>query len=94
MSEILSIGGNGTPLQGITNRRSAAASYQPVAGRLGDSAEFSSTAQLLAKLAGLPDVRQDKVDSIKSQIAAGSYDADGDKLDQALESMMNDMLGS
>ena len=37
------------------------------------------------------DVRVDKVTSIRDQIAAGSYDVDGAKLDAAVDKMLDDL---
>ena len=53
-----------------------------------DSLAFSSTFQQIAglhdQLAGQPDVRADKVASLKAQIAAGTYQVDTTALAQRL----------
>ena len=48
--------------------------------RGGDKVELSSTAQLISKLANLPSIRQNLVNSVKSQIAAGTYET-ADKIE-------------
>ena len=53
----------------------------------GDKVELSQHAQLLSKLADIPAVRQDVVDRVKAQIAAGTYDTP-EKLDFALERLV------
>ena len=58
--------------------------------RSSDSVEFSQTAQLLSKLAELPDVRQGLVDRVRSQIADGSYETP-DKLDAAITGLLGDL---
>ena len=75
-----------TPLQRASYRSTAVNGSV----RSSDSVEFSKTAQLLSKLAELPDVRQELVDRVRSQIADGSYETD-DKLDAALNGLIEDL---
>ena len=89
MSEIGSIGGNNTPVQPLGLRRPVQVSVSDVLGRGNDSVEVSQTAQLLAKLSSLPDVRQGLIDNVRSQIAKGAYETP-QKLDTALESALED----
>lgn len=58
-----------------------------------DRAEFSEEAQLLGKLATLPDVRIDKVAEIRAQIEAGTYETQ-EKLDIAVQRAVDDLLGN
>lgn len=58
--------------------------------RSSDSVEFSKTAQLLSKLAELPDVRQELVDRVRSQISSGTYETP-EKLDAAIENLLGDL---
>lgn len=51
-----------------------------------DQLELSETAKLLAKLANLPDVREDLVARVKAEIADGTYET-ADKLDAAIEGL-------
>jgi negative regulator of flagellin synthesis FlgM len=55
-----------------------------------DQVELSNTAQLLSKIADLPDVRQNLVDRVKSSIADGSYESDS-KTDAAIDSLLDDI---
>ena len=67
----------------------AAASSAPARG---DKVEVNSTAAaMLAKLKGAGDVRLDKVSSIKSQIEAGTYDADSKFNDDTLNKLLDDL---
>jgi flagellar biosynthesis anti-sigma factor FlgM len=59
--------------------------------RPADSAEISQAAQLLNKLALMPDVRQDRIDQIRAQLTAGTYGISA-KLDAAIENMGPDLL--
>lgn len=82
----------------------AAAAYQrsnPIA-RLADSApgfqrpadsvELSQGARYLQRFKELPDVRQDRVDTIKQQIADGSYETP-EKFDAAFKALLDDLNG-
>ena len=64
----------------------------PAAGtaRGSDRVEFSQAAQLLSKLSKLPEVRQDVVDRVKAEIAAGNYDTE-EKIDAAIDKMAEDL---
>src|SRR4051812_13388869 len=66
----------------------------PSPGRAGperpsDRVDISDRARFLNKLASLPDIRQDVVDRLRDQVAAGDYDTP-DKLDQALSSLLDE----
>lgn len=83
----------------------AAASYTP-SGRINrppatpaefsrgaDQIELSEAARTLAKLANLPDVREDLVDRIRTEIENGTYETDA-KLDAAIEALAEDLANS
>lgn len=57
-----------------------------------DRAEFSEEAQLLGRLAALPDVRADKVAEVRAQLEAGTYETP-EKLDIAVDRAIADILG-
>jgi hypothetical protein len=60
------------------------------AGRPSDRVELSDRARLLSKLASLPPVRQDLIDTARAAIEAGSYDGE-EVLNQAIEGMLQDL---
>ena len=62
----------------------------PAGSRSGDAVEFSGGVRALSGLSSLPEVRQDRVDSIKAQIEAGGYLSDG-KIDEAVDRMIDSM---
>lgn len=67
---------------------------QPVAPvgavqRGSDQVEVSQLATYLSTLRSLPSVRQDLIDSVKAQIAAGTYDTP-ERFDAALNGLVND----
>jgi flagellar biosynthesis anti-sigma factor FlgM len=56
-----------------------------------DRLELSGASQFLQVLKS-NDVRTDKVAALKAQIADGSYDADGSKLDAATGPLLDELL--
>lgn len=74
------------------NARKAAAQQSAFASRgSGDRVEVSKVAQLRGKLADIPDVRQDLVDRVRSEIDAGDYETD-DKIDAVVDAIFNDIF--
>lgn len=57
-----------------------------------DQVEISSVAKYLNKVSAIPDIRTEKVEEIRQQIAAGTYDVDG-KLSEALDNMLEEYFG-
>ncbi len=53
-----------------------------------DKAEFSTTAQMLSKMADMPEVRQDLVDRVRSEIKLGNYETP-EKIDAAIDSLLD-----
>jgi flagellar biosynthesis anti-sigma factor FlgM len=58
-----------------------------------DQVEISQMARLMSKLSVMPDVRTDKVNTIRQGLADGSYDIES-KLPQALDKMLDEYLGN
>jgi negative regulator of flagellin synthesis FlgM len=57
-----------------------------------DHVEISPLGQMLDGIAGLPDIRHEKVDEIRQQIAANSYESAA-KLEVALDRMLDELMG-
>ena len=58
------------------------------AGRIGqDTVQISDVARYLGEIKKLPDIRQDKVDAVKAQIASGTYET-SDKIDSVVNSLL------
>jgi negative regulator of flagellin synthesis FlgM len=55
-----------------------------------DELDISSEADMVSRARELPDIRADKVASIKAQIAKGTYDTD-EKLDLALSRLLDEI---
>lgn len=89
MSDIGPISPSGAPALDRTGRPRNLADKAPPTGRRSDSVELSLVARLRSRLADVPDVRQDLIDHVKAQIAAGTYDTP-EKFDQALNEMLSE----
>ena len=55
-----------------------------------DQLDISPEADMVSRTRDLPDIRQDRVDSIRQQIAAGTYDT-SEKLDIALSRLLDEL---
>ena len=87
------IGPVGRPEAGALNqpgRPGPASSSGPAArsaGREGDAVELSRTAYLMSRLEAMPDIRQELVDSVRQQIADGTYETP-ERLNAAIEELI------
>ncbi len=55
-----------------------------------DQVELSNKAQYLSKIADLPDVRQDLIESVRAAIDDGTYESD-EKIDTAINNLIEDI---
>ncbi len=69
-----------------------AASADMATRRQRDKVELSVTAQMLSKIADLPDVRTDLVNQVRRQIAAGTYETP-EKLNSAIDALLAEEFG-
>ena len=63
---------------------------RPAAANQADSVDISPAAELAAKLSDIPDIRQDRVNEIRAQIASGTYETD-ERINGALERLLDEM---
>jgi len=90
MSDIAPIGRpSGTTLNS-TDRIQRQSPKPDSPSREKDKAEISKTAQMLSKMADLPEVRQDLVDRVRNEINIGQYETP-EKIDAALDSLLNSL---
>lgn len=88
MSEISPVGQSNAV--GVDLKSTPSSAKGQVARRGADAIELSVQAQLLSRLAKLPDVRQDLVDRVRVEIEADTYDTP-DKIDALLNELEQDM---
>jgi negative regulator of flagellin synthesis FlgM len=62
------------------------------AGSPRDHVEISPLGQMLDGIGQLPEIRQEKVDEIRRQMSAGSYES-SEKLEVALDRLLDELLG-
>lgn len=72
----------------INTATPATRDLNPAAG--GDQVEISAAADLKSRLGEIPDIRADRVASIRQAIADGSYETT-DKLDTVLERLLDEI---
>ncbi|NQU20704.1 MAG: flagellar biosynthesis anti-sigma factor FlgM [Candidatus Nealsonbacteria bacterium] len=63
---------------------------RPDATPINDEVDISQEARLVEQTHQIPDVRQDRVDSIRSQLAAGTYET-AEKLDVAVDRLLDEI---
>lgn len=60
--------------------------------RHGDSVELSDHARFLDQLNRLPDVRHNRIEELRGQIANGTYETN-ERLDLAIDHLIDDLAG-
>lgn len=55
-----------------------------------DRVEISEMALFLDKISRLPDIRREKVEAVREQIARGSYETP-EKMEKAMENLLKDL---
>ena len=70
------------------SRLKAAQGTSQVSGK--DSVEISELARLLDCLSRVPDIRQDKVNTVKAEIESGVYET-ADKLEKAIDALLSEL---
>lgn len=56
----------------------------------GESVEFSEIAKVLAKLANLPPMREEKVEAVRAEVERGEY-VTRERLETAVEKLLDDL---
>ncbi len=62
----------------------------PINDELQISSAAQEAAQLVDQVKQMPDIRQDRVDAIRAQIAAGTYETD-EKIQIAVERLLDEI---
>lgn len=71
-------------------RQTSAPQQAPASASISDELQLSDTAQIASQMNDIPAIRQDRVDSIRAQIAQGTYETP-DKLDAALSKLLDEI---
>ncbi len=86
------IGGVRPPgLEGPKGPRDRGGQVQAPKASKSDRVEISTAGLLLARLQAMPDIRREKVESIRQQILRGTYVTE-EKVQQATDNLVDDFL--
>ena len=78
------------PISGPQSTRSTQGPSQTPATAGADEVSISPQADLLSRISDLPEVRQDRIDEIRTQIANGTYET-AEKLEIALNQLLEEI---
>ena len=70
--------------------RAAQPMSRPEATQIADEVDISQAAQLVEQTHQLPDIREDRVEAVRQQIAAGTYET-SERLNGALERLLDEI---
>jgi anti-sigma28 factor (negative regulator of flagellin synthesis) len=63
---------------------------RPEAPQIADEVDISEAARLVEQVQQMPEIREDRVEAVRQQIAAGTYET-GDKLSSAVERLLDEI---
>jgi negative regulator of flagellin synthesis FlgM len=63
---------------------------RPEAPQIADEVNFSDAARFLEQVQQLPEMREDRVEAVRRQIASGTYET-GDKMSIALDRLLDEI---
>ena len=63
---------------------------RPQAAQIADEVNISDAARLVEQVQQMPEMREDRVEAVRQQIAAGTYET-GDKLNAALDRLLDEI---
>ncbi len=78
------------PIRAPHNTANTQAAGRTTSVQGADEVSISAEADFLAQVHELPEIRQDRVDALRAQIADGSYDVDA-KLDTAVDRLLDEL---
>ena len=63
---------------------------RPKAAQIADEVDISEAAQMAEQIQQMPEMREDRVEAVRQQIAAGTYET-SDKLNAAVERLLDEI---
>ena len=70
--------------------RPAQHTARPESAQIADEVNISDAARLVEQVQQMPDIREDRVEAVRQQIAAGAYET-SDKLNTAVERLLDEI---
>ena len=78
------------PISAPHGSRSAQPMSRPEAAQIADEVDISDAARLVEQVQQMPEMREDRVEAVRQQIAAGTYET-GDKLNVAVDRLLDEI---
>lgn len=78
------------PISSPHGSRSTQPTPRPEAAQIADEVNISEAARLVEQVQQMPEMREGRVDAVRQQIAAGTYET-GDKLNVALDRLLDEI---
>jgi negative regulator of flagellin synthesis FlgM len=70
--------------------RSAQPMSRPEAAQIADEVDISDAARLVEQVQQMPEMREDRIEAVRQQIAAGTYET-SDKTNVAVERLLDEI---
>ena len=70
--------------------RAAQSMNRPQAAQIADEVDISEAARLVEQVQQLPEMREDRIEAVRLQIAEGTYET-GDRLSIAVERLLDEI---
>jgi negative regulator of flagellin synthesis FlgM len=78
------------PLGAPHGVRSAQPTARPDAAQITDEVDFSEAAQFMEQINQMPEMREDRVEAVRQQIAEGTYET-SDRLNAAIDRLLDEI---
>jgi negative regulator of flagellin synthesis FlgM len=78
------------PINAAHGARPSQAPARTESAAIHDEVNISDAARLAEQINDLPDIRQDRVDAVRQQIAAGTYETN-EKMEMALDRLLDEI---
>ena len=78
------------PIAAPHGPRAAQPMSRPEALQIADEVDISEAARLVEQIQQLPEMREDRIEAVRRQIAAGTYET-SDKLNVAVERLLDEI---
>jgi negative regulator of flagellin synthesis FlgM len=78
------------PIRAPHAARPAQSIERPEAPKIADQVDISDAARLVEQVQQMPEMRQDRLEAVRRQIAAGTYET-SDKLNVAIERLLDEI---
>jgi negative regulator of flagellin synthesis FlgM len=78
------------PINATHGVRASQQTIRPQAAQIADEVDISDAARLAEQVRQIPDIREDRVEAVRLQIAEGTYET-SERLNAALERLLDEI---